>query len=357
MTFKIKTTVRASNGLVFDISFKTNSAEALSRYADTLLAAGFRPVEQPLQPDASENNQESISTDNLDSTDHTTQATPSRANGDLTPPTPSSVKMKVNITKISIHAVQRGQNIGNPKWFIDTDDNIQFCIFRLDKFISGRYITRQTAMSEAWRTLGSEIVIDPPLPATIEKDGKWWELILVSPSQEHIDKLYPPKEFVPANIVEIVDVEMQRIKGFRNRVLWHGKTDDLDQEIIISQQHREHIHGIGVDTSTWDLPEPYTKSVTLNIKDNKPTHAMNQDGVWTEARHHQSLLNGEIICRRNQDGDIHYLVINKIENRANNGPSTITFEGDHPPVEDTFDTFYVCLTPIPQAALGEEIPF
>lgn len=349
MTFKIKTQVQAPNGLIFNISFKTRSADALRRYSEQLSNAGFRPIEQPAMGiKNSEIKPNSISPDN--------QGTSSRFNGSHS--APANPQKKINITKISVQAVQRGPNTGSPKWDIETDANINFCIFGLDEFIRGRYITRETAMSETWQKLGQEIIIDPPLPATIEKPDKWWQLNFVHPSQEHIDELYPPKIFVPTNVVEIVDIEMHHQKGMRNRVIWKGKTDDLDQEIIINQQHREHIHGIGIDTSTWDLPESYTKSVMLNVgKNNMPTQAMNRDGVWTESRHHKSLLNGETICRRNEDGEIYYMTISKIETRANNGPSTITFEGNHPQIEDTFDRFYVCLTPIPQAAKSEEIPF
>ena len=362
MTFKIKTQVQAANGFIFDISFKTKSADAINRYADQLYAAGLKPVDQsPLKTQIEPVGARHASPNAVPDKSSQTPPATSRFNGKPAPQpkqiaSPDKTGHCINITKVSVQAVQRGGNIGSPKWFIETDTEIKFCIFDLDVLVKGKYITRETAMSEAWQKLGAEITIDPPLPATIERPGKWWELMAVTPSQQHTDTLYPPKEFIPENVVEIIDIEMERKKGgMRDRVIWKGKTDDLDQVIIFSQYNREHIHGVGIDTSTWDLPEPYTKSVTINVRDNKPTHVMTADKVWTVARHHKALFNGDIICHRDQDGDIHYLTISKIETRSNNGPSTIQFEGDHPTIEDTFGTFYVCLTPIPLDAV--DIPF
>lgn len=354
MKMKVNTQVQSVKGLVFNVSFKAKSADEFKNISDQIYNAGFRPVNYTVtdhqKPQAIKESSIAPATSRFNG-----KATPTVANSAT--PKPDKTGHSIDITKISVQAVQRGPNIGNPKWFIETDTDIKFCVFDLDVLVSGRYITRTTAMSEAWQKPGNEISIDPPLPALIRKPGRYWELIIVSPPQEHKDKLYPPEEFKPENVVEIVDIEMERKKdGMRDRVFWHGKTDDLEQTIPIMKQHREHIHGIGIDTSTWEIPEPYTKSFMLNIKDEQITHIMTQDGVWTASRHHKKLLNGDKVCHRDQDGEIHYLAISKIETRQNSGPSTITFEGDHPTIDDTFDTFYVCLTPIPKGA-AEEIPF
>ncbi len=358
MTFKIKTQVQTANGFIFGISFKTKSADAINRYADQLAEAGLKPVDNPYQ---SLSGQLVGKAPSEPSTPPVVPPATSRFNGKPAPQpkqiaSPDKTGHGINITKVTVQAVQRGGNIGSPKWFIETDTEIKFCIFDLDVLVKGKYITRETAMSETWQKLGAVITIDPPLPATIKKPGKWWELLAVTPSQQHTDTLYPPKEFVPENIVQLVDIEMERKKGgMRDRVIWHGKTSDLDHDIIIHQQHREHINEIH-DTSRWEEPDANIDPFTINIKDNKPAHVMTADEVWTEARHHKALFNGDIICHRDNDGDIHYLTISKIETRSNNGPSTIQFEGDHPTIEDTFGTFYVCLTPVPQAATSE-IPF
>ena len=181
---------------------------------------------------------------------------------------PASRRETVHITKITVGTIQAGQNVGLPKWEIETDANINFCIFNLDVLVNGQYITRKTALdTDTWQKTGWQHIPEEPLAADIyKKDNGYWDVRFVHPSEDHIKTVYPPKVFDPQNIREINDIVLMETEQGKRSPSWQGKTEDMG-DVKIVNYIRDHMQGVGHDTSTWEQENPHIRQniiVSLN---------------------------------------------------------------------------------------------
>jgi len=251
---------------------------------------------------------------------------------------PSAFPQIVEITRFTVEAIANGGNKGEPYWRAHIGDDERVNMFDLDVLIRDSYLTRAEAMN-GWRTIGSVFTVDPPLPATISKNGRYWEITAVRPPREHQLRVRPPKPvilpFRPDQVVEIADIAP-------TGDTWIGKSNDL-VEITIAKKQHEHIAAAGHDTATWNHAEPYVRvPIPVVLENGWIRYVRSIDGVWTQAITPAQAKHGSVLCLRCDDALI-YRTVNAVR-RLLGVTWEISFQDDDPPVT-TQSHLYLALNP------------